>query len=104
MKEEIIDRRDDLVIRRGILEPGETTAWHTDPCHRFSVIVRGDGLAIEYRDGRPTERFAVSPGDADWDAPTDDVHRAVNVGRGTYEEVVMFFIDRRDQDHQPIAT
>ncbi|MCZ6868003.1 MAG: hypothetical protein O7G84_00705, partial [Gammaproteobacteria bacterium] len=37
MNEEVIDRRDDLVIRRGILEPGETTAWHTDPCHRFAT-------------------------------------------------------------------
>ncbi len=104
MKEEIIDRRDDLVIRRGILEPGENTPWHTDPCHRFSVIVRGDALAIEYRDGQTTERFTVSPGDADWDAPTDDVHRAVNVGTGTFEEVVVFFLESAGQDHQPVAT
>ena len=101
MKETIIDRRDDLVIRRMILEPGETTPWHTDPCRRFTVVVRGDELAIEYRDGRPMDRFAVAPGDADWDAPTDAVHRAVNVGRTTFEEVVVFFLERAGQDHQP---
>lgn len=101
MKEEIIHRRDDLVIRRGILEPGEATPWHTDPCRRFTVVVRGDALAIEYRDGRATERFAVAPGEADWDAPTDAVHRAVNVGSETFEEVVLFFLDEPGQDHQP---
>lgn len=103
MKEEIIDRREDLLIRRGILEPGESTPWHTDPCHRFTVVVRGDALAIEYRDGRPAQRFAVAPGVADWDQPGEDVHRAVNVGEETFEEVVIFFLEHPGQDHQPSA-
>jgi len=24
--------------------------WHTDSCHRFSVVVRGERLRIEFRD------------------------------------------------------
>jgi hypothetical protein len=103
MKEEIIDQRDNILIRRAILEPGETSRWHTDVCHRFSVIVRGDELAIEYRTGRPEERFKVSRGDAGWDEPTDQIHRAVNVGRCKYEEVVLFFLDSAGSDPQPTS-
>lgn len=101
MNEEIIDQRDNILIRRAILEPGEASPWHSDLCQRFSVIVRGDELAIEYRDGRPMERFKVCPGDTAWDEPADQVHRAVNVGRRTYEEVVLFFLDSAGFDPQP---
>jgi len=101
MKEEIIGQRDNVLIRRAILEPGEASYWHTDACHRFSVIVRGDELAIEYRDGRPTQRFKVSPGDAGWDEPADQAHRAVNVGHGVYDEVVVFFLGSAGSDPQP---
>ena len=101
MKEEIIDQRDNILIRRAILEPGETSPWHTDVCRRFSVIVRGDELAIEYRDDRPMVRFKISPGDADWDEPTDQAHRAVNVGHGAYEEVVIFYLDGAGSAPQP---
>ena len=101
MKEEIIGQRDNVLIRRAILEPGEASHWHRDVCHRFSVIVQGDELAIEYRDGRPAQRFKVSPGDAGCDEPTDQAHRAVNVGHGAYEEVVVFFLDSADTDPQP---
>jgi len=41
MKSEVITKRDDLMIRRLVLGPGEAMPWHTDACHRFSVIVRG---------------------------------------------------------------
>jgi hypothetical protein len=51
MKEDLIDQRDTLLMRRVVLEPGEASPWHTDACHRFSVIVQGDALALEYRDG-----------------------------------------------------
>jgi hypothetical protein len=67
------------------------------------VVVRGEALAIEYRDGRETDRVEVRAGETDWDAPTDQVHRAVNVGRVTYEEVTIFFLDRPDALPQPIA-
>src|SRR5262245_18326782 len=101
MKEEIIGQRDNIMIRRAILEPGEATHWHTDACHRFSVIVRGDELAIEYRDGLPAQRLKVSPGDAGWDEPTDQAHRGVNVGSCVYEEVVIFFLNGSGSNPQP---
>ena len=90
-------------VRRLILEPGGATPWHVDPYHRISVVVRGEALAIEFRDGRETERVRVHPGEADWDEPTGEVHRAVNVGRATYEEITIFFLDRPDAVPQPIV-
>lgn len=33
MQTEVITRRDDLMIRRLILEPAEAMPWHTDACH-----------------------------------------------------------------------
>lgn len=62
MQMEVITRRDDLVIRRLILEPGEALPWHTDACHRFTVVVRGERLRIEFRDTGEEESFAVHPG------------------------------------------
>jgi quercetin dioxygenase-like cupin family protein len=103
MIEETIGRRGSIHVRRLVLEPGEATAWHVDPYLRLSVVVRGDALAIEYRDGGQAERIAVNAGEADWDEPTGRVHRAVNVGRRTYEEVTTFFLDRPDAVPQPRA-
>lgn len=103
MIHETLSRRGTTLVRRLVLEPGETTAWHSDPFHRITVVVRGDALAIEYRDGADTLRFPVSPGQSDWDTPTDRVHRALNVGTQTYEEVAIFFLDRPDAVAQPRA-
>ena len=50
MHEDFITRRDDLMIRRLVLEPGEPMRWHTDVCDRFTVVVRGEELTIEFRD------------------------------------------------------
>jgi len=69
MKFETITQRADLIIRRHILEPGEALPWHTDLCHRFTVVVRGEKLRIEYRDSDGIETFDVHPGLADWDTP-----------------------------------
>ena len=77
MRMEVITKRDDLVIRRLVLEPGEATPWHTDSCHRFSVVVRGEQLLIEFRDTGEQVRVAVHPGMADWDDPGARVHRGV---------------------------
>jgi hypothetical protein len=66
MKSETITRRTDLIIRRHILEPGETLPWHTDPCHRFTVVVSGEANSIEYRDSAEVETFPVHPGLAGW--------------------------------------
>jgi quercetin dioxygenase-like cupin family protein len=98
-----ISQRDKTLVRRLILEPGTATPWHIDPYHRVTVVVRGEALAIEYRDGREPVRVEVVAGESDWDEPTDRVHRAVNVSRTTYEEVTIFFLDRPDALPQPIA-
>lgn len=91
MRTEIITERDDLVIRRLVLEPGEAMPWHTDPCRRFTVVVRGDLLHIEYKDSGRRQPVPVHPGQADWDEPESRVHRGVNAGATPYEEVVLFF-------------
>jgi hypothetical protein len=103
MKSETITQRADLIIRRHILEPGEALPWHTDVCHRFSVVVRGELLRIEYRDSQEVETFAVHPGLADWDAPQARVHRGINAGTVPYEEVIVFFIDTPGLEPQPEA-
>jgi len=103
MPQEVITERDDLVIRRLVLAPGEATPWHTDPCRRFSVIVRGEHLRIEFRDTRETVPVAVRPGMAEWDEPDPRLHRAVNTGATPYEEVVLFFLSRPGMDPQPGA-
>jgi hypothetical protein len=103
MKSETITQRADLIIRRHILEPGEALPWHTDRCHRFTVVVRGEALRIEYRDSGTIENFDVHPGLADWDAPEPKVHRGINAGTGPYEEVIIFFIDEAGMEPQPEA-
>lgn len=100
---ETLSQRGTTLIRRLVLAPGEATPWHVDPYRRISVVVRGDALAIEYRDRADAERVAVTAGDVDWDGPTDHVHRAVNAGATTYEEVTIFFLDRPDAVPQPIV-
>ena len=101
MQTEVIDRRGDLLVRRAILAPGDATPWHKDLTHRFTVVVRGDRLAIEFRDGGDRQVFDVHPGQADWDGPELRVHRAVNTGAETFEEVVMFFLEDGGDDPQP---
>lgn len=69
----------------------------------MTVIVSGDALAIEYRDGGKADRFGITAGQADWDEPIDRVHRAVNVGDQAYEEIAIFFLDRPGAVPQPRA-
>jgi hypothetical protein len=92
MRSEVITRRDDLMIRRLVLEPGEAMPWHTDACQRFSVIVRGQHLTIEFRETGERLGVAVYPSMVGWDEPDARVHRAVNTGSTTYEEVVTFLL------------
>jgi hypothetical protein len=92
MKEEVLHK---------CLAPGESTPWHRDPYHRVTVVLSGDVLAIEYRDGSPGKHFSVHGGQADWDEPSDRIHRGVNVGRETYEEIAVFFLDDSDALPQP---
>jgi len=48
---EVLHEREATVVRRSTLAPGETTAWLRDPCHRITVVLRGERLRIEWRDG-----------------------------------------------------
>ncbi len=103
MSEELLYEKGDVLVRRAILEPGESSAWHTDSCDRVTVILSGDRLAIEFRDSGEILEFDVRAGQVDWDEPTSEVHRAINVGRRRYEEVVTFFLSEPGQDPQPIV-
>ena len=101
MEIETITSREDLLIRRMVLAPGEAMFWHVDKCHRFSVVVRGAKLGIEYRDNNDRVEVDVHPGLADWDAPEPRVHRAINLGAEPYEEVVTFYRSNSDVEPQP---
>jgi quercetin dioxygenase-like cupin family protein len=101
MMGEVLFQRGTILVRRLRLAPGEAMPWHRDPFHRVAVVLQGDALAIEYREGSESKRFEVAPGQVDWDEPTDRVHRGVNVGGQTYEEVTVFFLDRPDAVPQP---
>ena len=101
MKDEIIFQRGTTYVRRLQLEPGEVMPWHSDPFHRVTVVLHGDALAIEFRDDGESERFLVTPGQVDWDEPTDRVHRGVNAGKEPCEEITIFFLDRPEDVPQP---
>jgi len=101
VSDEVLFHRGTTLVRRLRLAPGEGLPWHRDPYHRLTVIVRGDALAIEYRDGSESERLSVAPGQVDWDEPTERLHRGLNVGEQPYEEVTVFFLDHPDAVPQP---
>jgi len=111
MTNTLLTERADLVIRQLTLEPGESTPWHTDTCERFTVVVRGESLQIEFANHAedasehqtPIE-VTVAPGDTGWDAPEPRVHRATNTGTGVYEEVVTFYRRSANIDPQPVET
>jgi len=76
--------------------------WHRDPARRLAVVLRGDVLLIEYRDGAQSSRIEVVPGQVEWEEPTERFHRAVNVGQQPYEQVTIFLLERSDAAAQPI--
>lgn len=101
MKTETISNEPTLVIRRMILAPGESSLWHYDRCRRFTVVVSGSLLRIEYRDTDRLIDIPVHAGLAGWDDPDPDVHRAINTGETVYEEVVAFHRVWADLEPQP---
>jgi len=98
---EVLHHRGNFLVRRQRLAPGAATPWHRDPFHRVTVVLSGDLLNIEYRDGGETQLCKITVGEVDWSEPSDRVHRAVNVGQEVFEEVVTFFLDRSDAVPQP---
>jgi len=103
MRVEELSSEPTLVVRRQSLQPGESTDWHVDACRRFSVVVSGDRLSIEFDGHVPALDLPVHPGLADWDEPEPRVHRATNTGTMPYEEVVLFLRSDARVDPQPIA-
>ena len=99
----VVTETESMVIRHAVLAPGDATPWHTDTCRRMTVVVRGDRLAIEYRDDGAIEEFAVTPGSVDWDEPEPRVHRAINCGSEPFEEIVTFFRDDGGVEPQPVG-
>ena len=103
MMDKVLHHRGTILVRRQHLEPGETTPWHRDPFHRVAVVLSCDAIVIEYRDGSPSLHLAPKAGQVDWDEPSDRIHRAVNVGKGPYEEVTVFFLHQPNDTPQPTA-
>lgn len=102
MIREVVHERGAVLVRRLRLEPGEATPWHRDPFPRVTVVLSGQVLEIEFRDGT-RHRTAVAPGQVDWDEPTPAPHRGVNVGPLPYEEVTVFLLDQPGAVPQPPA-
>jgi quercetin dioxygenase-like cupin family protein len=100
-QQQVLHHRGNTLVRRQRLAPGEATPWHRDPFHRVTVVLSGDLLQIEFRDGAESLPWKVTVGEVDWSEPSDRVHRAVNVGKEVFEEVVTFFLDRPDAVAQP---
>jgi quercetin dioxygenase-like cupin family protein len=101
MTDEIVFQHGTTMVRRLLLAPGEAMPWHRDPFQRVAVILRGDLLSIECRDGGETQRVEITSGQVEWEEPSTHVHRAVNIGRQTYEQVTVFLFDRPDAVAQP---
>ncbi|HEY1262619.1 MAG TPA: hypothetical protein VGF06_03795 [Terriglobales bacterium] len=103
MDSKVLHHRGNYLVRRQKLAPGEATPWHHDPFHRVTVVLSGDLLNIEFRDTGEAVQWKPTAGEVDWSEPSDRVHRAVNVGKEIFEEVVTFFLDRPDAVPQPEA-
>lgn len=99
--QQVLHHRGNYLVRRQRLEPGEASPWHRDLFHRVTVVLNGDLLLIEFRDGGETVPWKITVGEVAWSEPSDRVHRAVNVGKEPFEEVVTFFLDRPDAEPQP---
>lgn len=81
---EVLHHRGNYLVRRQRLAPGEATPWHRDPFHRVTVVLSGDLLRIEFRDGGNTLEWKVNVGEVDWSEPSDRIHRAVNIGKEVF--------------------
>ena len=101
VNQQVLHHRGNYLVRRQRLAPGEATPWHRDPFNRVTVVLSGDVLNVEFRDGCETQSWKITVGEVDWSEPSHRVHRAVNVGKEVFEEVVTFFLDDPDAEPQP---
>jgi quercetin dioxygenase-like cupin family protein len=99
--QQLLHHRGNYLVRRQRSVPGDATPWHRDPFHRVTVVLAGDVLNIEFRDGCETQSWKITVGEVDWSEPSGRVHRAVNVGKEVFEEVLIFFLDHPDAEPQP---
>jgi oxalate decarboxylase/phosphoglucose isomerase-like protein (cupin superfamily) len=90
------------VVREMCLEPGALSEWHIDPCRRYTVVLAGDRLAIEFAGVTERHEFPVHRGLAGWDEPEGRVHRAINTGTQPYVEVVTFLRAVPGNEVQPL--
>lgn len=60
---EVLHHRGTFLVRRQRLTPGEATPWHRDPFHRVTVVLSGDLLKIEFRDGGETKMWKITVGE-----------------------------------------
>ena len=101
MTDELLFQHGTTMVRRLLLAPGEAMPWHRDPFQRVAVVLGGDLLSIEYGDGGESQRVEIALGQVEWEEPSARVHRAVNVGKQSYEQVTIFLLDRPDAVPQP---
>ena len=101
MTDEELFRHGTTPVRRLVLDPGEAMPWHRDPYHRVAVVLEGDVLEIEFRDSDERIRVEIHPGQTEWEEPSSRVHRAINVGHKTYQQITIFLLDRPDAVPQP---
>jgi len=101
MKDEELFRHGTTAVHRLVLNPGEAMAWHRDPHQRVAVVLEGDVLEIEFRDSGERLRVEIHPAQTEWEEPSSRVHRAINVGRKTYQQITIFLLDRPDAIPQP---
>jgi len=91
--DEIVFQHGTTMARRLHLAPGEAMPWHRDPFQRVAVILGGDLLSIEYRDGGESQRVEITPGQVEWEESSARVHRTVNVVKQPYEQVNVFLLE-----------
>jgi hypothetical protein len=103
MIEEVIHHCGTTLVRRLVLQPGEALPRHVDPNHRVTVVLRGDLLRIEYKDGGEPQTQRVKAGQTDWDEPSDRPHRGVNAGSVPHEEITFFLLEDPGATPQPRA-
>lgn len=101
MTDELLFHHGTTMVRRLRLAPGEAMPGHRDPFQRVAVVLKGDLLSIEYRDGGDPITVQITPGQVDGEEPSARVHRAVNVGKEPYEQVTVFLLGSPDAVAQP---
>ena len=101
MVDEVVHHRGTTLVRRLVLQPGEAMPWHVDPHHRVAVVLRGELLRIEFRDGGEPLTIPLRAGETGWDEPTDRPHRGVNAGQIPYEEITIFLLHHPEATPQP---